>query len=156
MERVYEIAKNFRNEGMSRFHNPEFTMVEFYAAYFDYEDVMRLAEELLAHVVEQACGGSTLQFGAHRIEVSAPIPRLPMYQALREIGGVDVEALSDDALRARVRELGVDAVDMLGRGALIDELFGALVEPKLIQPTFITDYPGRCRRWRNPNAGIPS
>ncbi|HWK89745.1 MAG TPA: amino acid--tRNA ligase-related protein, partial [Longimicrobium sp.] len=95
MERVYEIGKDFRNEGLSRFHNPEFTMLEFYAAYFDYEDVMRLTEELIAHVVHDALGGRRVRFGDHEIDFTPPFPRLTMYQALREVGGVDVEALDD-------------------------------------------------------------
>ncbi|HYW12993.1 MAG TPA: lysine--tRNA ligase [Longimicrobium sp.] len=143
MERVYEIGKNFRNEGLSRFHNPEFTMLEFYAAYMDYEDVMRLTEELLVHVVDQVCGGGPLVFGGNEIRFTAPFARFSMYDALRQIGGVDVVALGEDGMRTEVRKLGFSAeeVGTMGRGKLIDELFGALVEPKLVQPTFITDYP---------------
>jgi lysyl-tRNA synthetase, class II len=143
MERVYEIAKDFRNEGLSRFHNPEFTMLEFYAAYFDYEDVMRLTEEMLVHVVDDALGGGPVRFGGEEIRFRAPFARFTMYEALRDIGGVDVPSLTDDELRARVRGAGVSAEEAarMGRGKLIDELFGELVEPKLVQPTFITDYP---------------
>jgi lysyl-tRNA synthetase, class II len=141
MERVYEIGKVFRNEGLSRFHNPEFTMLEFYAAYLDYEGVMRLTEELLGYVVEEVVGGTTVPWGEHRIDFTAPFRRYTMYEALREVGGVDVEALDVPALAQRVRALGVEGVDAMGRGKLIDELFGALVEPRLVQPTFITDYP---------------
>jgi len=158
MERVYEIAKNFRNEGLSRFHNPEFTMLEFYAAYFDYEDVMRLTEELLVHTVDQVCGGGPVHFGGHEIRFTRPFARFTMYDALRQIGGVDVEALDDEGLRAEVRRLGVAAGEAraMGRGRLIDELFGSLVEPKLIQPTFITDYPREMSPLAKPRRGNPA
>jgi lysyl-tRNA synthetase class 2 len=157
MERVYEIAKNFRNEGFSRFHNPEFTMLEFYAAYLDYEDVMRLTEELLIHVVDQVLGGGPVKFGEHEIHFRAPFARYTMYEAIRDVGGVDVPALDDEGLRAEVRRLGVpaDEVQAMGRGRLIDELFGALVEPKMIQPTFITDYPREMSPLAKPKRGDP-
>lgn len=158
MERVYEIAKNFRNEGLSRFHNPEFTMVEFYAAYMDYEDVMRFTEELLAYVAREALGGAPVVFGGHEIRFDQPFARYTMYEALREIGGVEVETGSEDDLREAVRRVGVSAEDArtMGRGKLIDELFGALVEPKLIQPTFITDYPREMSPLAKPKRGDPS
>jgi lysyl-tRNA synthetase class 2 len=157
MERVYEIAKNFRNEGLSRFHNPEFTMLEFYAAYMDYEDVMRLTEELLAYVVDQVLGGGPVRFEGHEIHFTAPFARFTMYEAIRDIGGVDVPALDEEGLRAEVRKLGVsaDEVKTMGRGRLIDELFGTLVEPKLIQPTFITDYPREMSPLAKPKRGDP-
>jgi lysyl-tRNA synthetase, class II len=157
MERVYEIGKNFRNEGLSRFHNPEFTMLEFYAAYWDYEDVMRFTEELLVHVVDRVLGGGPVHFGGHEIRFTTPFARFSMYDALRQIGGVDVEALDDDGLRAEVRKLGIGAAEVagMGRGKLIDELFGALVEPKLIQPTFITDYPREMSPLAKPRRGNP-
>jgi lysyl-tRNA synthetase, class II len=155
MERVYEIAKNFRNEGLSRFHNPEFTMAEFYAAYLDYEGVMRLTEELLVHIVDQVMGGGPVRFGEHEIRFEAPFARYSMYDAIRQIGGVDVPALDDEGLRAEVRRLGVgaDEAKTMGRGKLIDELFSALVEPRLIQPTFITDYPREMSPLAKPKRG---
>lgn len=143
MERVYEMGKNFRNEGLSRFHNPEFTMLEFYAAYLDYEAVMDLTEEMLASVVNTVTGGSEVRFGEHTISFAGPFRRLTMYDALRELGGVDVEAMADEEMARRVVALGFAPAEVakLGRGKLIDELFGGIVEPQLIQPTFITDYP---------------
>jgi lysyl-tRNA synthetase, class II len=141
MERVYEIGKDFRNEGLSRFHNPEFTMLEFYAAYLDYEGVMRLTEEMLGYVVARVLGGTTARWDGHEIDFTPPFRRYTMYQALSEIGGVDVPGSSDAELAARLRALGVADADGMGRGRLIDELFGELVEGRLIQPTFITDYP---------------
>lgn len=155
MERVYEIGKDFRNEGMDRTHNPEFTMLEFYASYLDYEDVMRLTEELLSTIAERVAGGSEIRVGDVTLDFAPPYARMTMYEALREIGGVDVPALSDDALRERVRGLGVDAPGSLGRGKLIDELFGALVEPHLTQPTFITDYPREMSPLAKPKRGDP-
>lgn len=140
-ERVYEIGKDFRNEGMSRFHNPEFTMLEFYAAFLDYEGVMALTEELLHEIVKEAVGGTTVEFKGAKIDFGAPFRRLTMYDALEQMADVDVRSATDGELRARVKKLGVEEADSLGRGKLIDELFGALVEPKLVQPTFITDYP---------------
>ncbi|MEX0912845.1 MAG: lysine--tRNA ligase [Gemmatimonadota bacterium] len=155
MERVYEIGKDFRNEGMDRFHNPEFTMLEFYAAYLDYEGVMALTEELLQQVVAEACGGTEVTYGEATIDFSQPFRRLTMYDALRDIGEIDVAASSDDELRRRVGALGVSDAGSLGRGKLIDELFGALVEPKLVQPTFITDYPLEMSPLAKPKRGEP-
>nr|MDQ3389580.1 lysine--tRNA ligase [Gemmatimonadota bacterium] len=154
MERVYEIGKDFRNEGLSRFHNPEFTMLEFYAAYLDYEGVMDLTEEMLAFVAREATGGTTVRWGEHEIDFAAPFRRLSMYDAVREFGGVEGE-LDDASLRARVRALGVDGAETMGRGKLIDELFGTLVEPKLIQPTFIIDYPREMSPLAKPKRGDP-
>jgi lysyl-tRNA synthetase, class II len=153
LERVYEIGKDFRNEGMDRSHNPEFTMLEFYAAYLDYRDVMRLTEELLVYVVSETCGGTSVPHGDEVIEFTAPFASYSMYEALRDLGGIDVPALSDEQLRQRVRALGVDDVAGLSRGKLIDELFGELVEPKLIQPTFITDYPREMSPLAKPKRG---
>jgi lysyl-tRNA synthetase, class II len=141
MERVYEIGKDFRNEGMDRSHNPEFTMLEFYAAYLDYEDVMRLTEELLVHIVGEVCGSTAVQTPEGTIDFAPPFRRLTMYDAIAEYGGVDVPGTDDEALRNRVRQLGVRDAGGMSRGRLIDALFGELVEPNLVQPTFITDYP---------------
>jgi lysyl-tRNA synthetase class 2 len=157
MERVYEIGKDFRNEGIDRSHNPEFTMLEFYAAYLDYEAVMELTEEMLTYVVKEVLGGRPVVFDENEISFAAPFRRLTMYDALREVGGVDVEALGDAEMRDRVAGLGVsrDEVAKMGRGKLIDELFGELVEPKLIQPTFITDYPREMSPLAKPKRGNP-
>src|SRR5690606_17125193 len=114
MERVYEIGKDFRNEGMDRFHNPEFTMLEFYAAYLDYEDVMRLTEELIAAAVESACGGAEVVFAGERIDFGRPFRRMTMYEALREVGGQEVEGVGEAELRARVRSLGVKETETMG------------------------------------------
>ena len=155
LERVYEISKNFRNEGLSRFHNPEFTMLEFYASYFDYEDVMALTEELLSNIVREVFGGSTVSYGGETIDFTPPFRRITMYDALREYAAVDAETLPDAGLRERVRGLGVDGAEQMGRGKLIDEIFGALVEPKLVQPTFLTDYPREMSPLAKPKRGNP-
>jgi lysyl-tRNA synthetase, class II len=157
LERVYEISKVFRNEGIDRFHNPEFTMLEFYAAYFDYEAVMDFTEELLGYVAQAVAGSATVRFAGHEISFAPPFRRITMLDSLREIGGVDTEALADEEMRAKVRSLGVDAgeVAKMGRGKLIDELFGELVEPTLIQPTFITDYPREMSPLAKPRRGNP-
>jgi lysyl-tRNA synthetase, class II len=141
LERVYEIGKDFRNEGIDRTHNPEFTMLEFYAAFLDYEDVMRLTEELLERITKEVCGDTVVRFASEELDFTPPFARFTMYEALRELGGIDVPPLRDEELRERVRSLGVENTGKMARGKLIDELFGELVEPKLIQPTFITDYP---------------
>jgi lysyl-tRNA synthetase, class II len=156
LERVYEIGKNFRNEGMDRFHNPEFTMLEFYAAYLDYEGVMALTEELVSELVLSVAGEHTVRFGETLIDFTPPFRRLTMHDALREIAGVDAEALSDAELAERVRRLGVSETEGMGRGKLIDELFGALVEPKLVQPTFLTDYPREMSPLAKPKRGNPA
>jgi lysyl-tRNA synthetase, class II len=155
LERVYEIGKNFRNEGMDRFHNPEFTVLEFYAAYFDYEDVMRLTEELLGRLVREVTGGDTIAFSGQQIRFAAPFRRLTLYQALAEVGGVDVTGWGDAELRERVKALGVEGTEQMGRGKLIDELVGELVEPRLVQPTFLTDYPREMSPLAKPKRGQP-
>jgi lysyl-tRNA synthetase, class II len=158
MERVYEIAKNFRNEGLSRFHNPEFTMLEFYAAYWDYEVVMDFTERMLSSVVEHVTGGRTVSFGGHSIDFQAPFRRLSMYDAIREYAGVDVQSMDEDTLRGEVRKrVKVSEAELakLGRGKLIDELFGEFVEPKLVQPTFIIDYPREMSPLAKPKRGAP-
>ncbi|HKP76261.1 MAG TPA: lysine--tRNA ligase [Longimicrobiaceae bacterium] len=157
MERVYEISKDFRNEGIDRFHNPEFTMLEFYAAYFDYKAVMDLTQQMLAHVAREALGGRPVVVRGEEVDFTKPFRRLTMYESLREIGGIDVEGLSDDEMRKRVHGFGVprDETAKMGRGKLIDELFGELVEPKLVQPTFITDYPREMSPLAKPRRGNP-
>jgi len=140
-ERVYEIAKDFRNEGLSRFHNPEFTMLEFYQAFADYEDMMELVERLLIHVVEAVHQGSSLTFQGEEIRFQAPFSRVVLLEALGEALGADPTELSDADLLARAEELSIPELDGAGRGKLYDKLFGELVQPALVQPTFVVDYP---------------
>ncbi|MSR35527.1 MAG: lysine--tRNA ligase [Gemmatimonadetes bacterium] len=140
-ERVYEITHDFRNEGVDRLHNPEFTMLEFYQAFADYTDMMELTERLFCHVVETATGGTEVTYGEHRLSFARPFARIRFMAALGEALGADPAALSEAELRKRARQLHVPELDGAGRGKLMDKLFGALVEPKLVQPTFVMDQP---------------
>ena len=141
IEKVYEIAKDFRNEGIDRFHNPEFTMLEFYEAFADYHDMMDLVERLFVHVVEAATGSREVTFAGDTLVFEPPFARLSYMDALSGKLGEDAAGLSDDALRERGRELHLGDLAGLGRGKLLDKLFGALVEPDLVQPTFVVDHP---------------
>lgn len=138
---VYEFAKDFRNEGMSRFHNPEFTQMELYVAYKDYEWMMNLVEEMVEKIALDLHGTTEVPCGDHVINFQRPWKRFTMYGAIEEFTGVDVSELNEEDMRAAAVKLGVDVADSMGRGKLIDEIFGEHCEPKLIQPTFITDYP---------------
>lgn len=140
-ERVYEIAKDFRNEGIDRTHNPEFTMLEFYQAFADYQDMMELVEGLLVHVADQAMGARTLTYQGQEISLEPPFKRLGLLDALGEAMGVDPQALSEEELRARAEELKIPELKGAGRGKLLDKLFEALVQDSLVEPTFIIDYP---------------
>ena len=153
LERVYEIGKDFRNEGIDRTHNPEFSMLEFYQAFADYQDMMTLVEELLAYTAEQATGSRVVEVDGKPIDFSPPYRRTTFLGALNEIGGVDAGAMDDEALRAVVKQLGGDDVEGMGRGKLLDELFSELVEPKLDHPTFVTDYPKELSPLAKPKRG---
>lgn len=141
LDRVYEISKDFRNEGLSRVHNPEFTMLEWYQAFSDYQDQMDLVERLVLHVLDTVIGQRAVTFGDHEISFEPPFRRLGLIDGLSEALGTDVHALSDAELRALAEEHEVPDLDGAGRGKLIDKLFGELVEPDLIQPTFVIDHP---------------
>jgi lysyl-tRNA synthetase class 2 len=142
LDRVYEIGHNFRNEGVSRKHNPEFTMMECYQAYADYGDMMELVQSMLQHVVREVTGGTRVTFRDQEIEFGGAWPRISIRDALLERTGVDVLAAPDLAtLRARAIEKGLDVPDAPTWGVLVDELFSAHVEPTLVQPTFVTNHP---------------
>ncbi|MEX0906930.1 MAG: lysine--tRNA ligase [Gemmatimonadota bacterium] len=142
LERVYEIGKDFRNEGIDRTHNPEFTMLEFYEAFADYTDMMSLVETMLGRVVAEVTGGGmAVEFQGVAIEFRAPFRRLTFLAALREHGGIDVDAMSDADLAGHAAGLGVEGAEGMTRPRLLDELFKELVEPHLVQPVFIIDYP---------------
>jgi lysyl-tRNA synthetase class 2 len=142
MERVFEIGPNFRNEGVSFKHNPEFTMIELYQAYADYDDVMDLFEQLVPHVAQTVLGTTTIEHEEHgTIELAAPWPRITLRDTILERSGVDIDSASDDELRATLSAAGYDPKGEATRGKLIDALLSHFVEPKLIQPTFLTDYP---------------
>lgn len=138
---VYEFSKDFRNEGMSRFHNPEFTQIELYVAYKDYDWMMDLVEEMVEKVAMDIHGTTELQVGENTINFQRPWKRYTMYEAIQHFTGVDISEMDEDALRATAKELHVPVDKSMGRGKLIDEIFGEKCEGQLIQPTFITDYP---------------
>lgn len=138
---VYEFSRNFRNEGMDRTHNPEFTVLEFYVAYKDYLWMMDVTEQLFEHVAMETNGTTTLQVGENTINFAAPYPRVSIYDAIRQHTGFDVEGLDEAGLREVCRKLDIPIDDRMGKGKLIDEIFGERCEHHYIQPTFIIDYP---------------
>ena len=151
MDRVYEIAKDFRNEGLSRVHNPEFTMLEWYQAFADYQDQMDVVERLLLHVLDNVIGSRTVTYGEHEITFEPPFRRLSLIGGLSEALGLDVHEMGESELRAKAEELKVPDLDGAGRGKLIDKLFGELVEPDLIQPVFVIDHPKELSPLAKPN-----
>jgi len=140
-EGVYEFSKNFRNEGMDRTHNPEFTAMEIYVAYKDYNWMMEFTEQLLEHTAKFVNGTTTAQFSEHTIEFKAPYKRVTMRQSIIDFTGFDIDGKTESEMKTWCLANGINADDTMGRGKLIDEIFGAKCEGKYIQPTFIIDYP---------------
>jgi len=140
-EGVYEFSKDFRNEGLSRFHNPEFTQVELYVAYKDYNWMMDFVEGMVEDVAKSLHGSATVQLGDNEIDFSGPWPRIPMFEAIENETGKDLYGKDLEELKEAANDLGIELEDSFGKGKIIDEIFGEHVEPNLIQPTFITDYP---------------
>ena len=141
-DRVYEIGRDFRNEGVSFKHNPEFTQLEFYEAYADYADVMRRTENMVAYTAQKVLGGLTITWGEHTIDLTPPWKRIPLRQAILDASDIDYEAFPDaDSLAQEMRRMGTDANPNHGWGKLVDNLLSRFVEPNLIQPTFLIDYP---------------
>ncbi|MEO2050162.1 MAG: lysine--tRNA ligase [Allomuricauda sp.] len=138
---VYEFAKDFRNEGMDRTHNPEFTVMELYVAYKDYNWMMDTTEKLLEKVATDATGSTKVKVGQHEIEFKAPYPRVPILEAIKIHTGYDVAGMDEDELREVAKKLDIEVDDTMGVGKLIDEIFGEKCEHHYIQPTFIIDYP---------------
>lgn len=138
---VYEFSKNFRNEGMDRTHNPEFTAMEIYVAYKDYHWMMRFTEQLLEHCALAVNGTSTVTFGEHCVDFKAPYARISMTDAIKKHTGFDISGKSEQELFEAAKSMGIDVNETMGKGKLIDEIFGEKCEPYFIQPTFITDYP---------------
>jgi lysyl-tRNA synthetase class 2 len=138
---VYEFAKDFRNEGMDRTHNPEFTVMELYVAYKDYHWMMETTETLLEKVAIDSNGSSQVTVGDHTIDFKAPYPRVPILSAIEQHTGVDVSRMDENELRTTAKNMGLEVDDTMGVGKLIDEIFGEKCEHHYIQPTFITDYP---------------
>lgn len=140
-EWVYEFSRNFRNEGMDRTHNPEFTVLEFYVAYKDYLWMMDTTEQLFEKVALETNGQTTLTVGENEINFAAPYARVSIYDAIKTHTGHDVSELNEAGLKAVCKELGIETNDTMGKGKLIDEIFGEKCEHHYIQPTFIIDYP---------------
>lgn len=140
-EGVYEFSKNFRNEGMDRTHNPEFTAMEIYVAYKDYNWMMDFTEQLLEHCAVAVNGSTKATFKEHHIDFKAPYPRVTMAEAIEKFTGFDITGKTEDEIRAKAQELGIEVDETMGKGKLIDEIFGEKCEGNFIQPTFITDYP---------------
>ncbi|MCS6934119.1 MAG: lysine--tRNA ligase [Chitinophagales bacterium] len=138
---VYEFSRNFRNEGMDRTHNPEFTVLEFYVAYKDYFWMMEFTEKLFEKIALALHGTTEIKVGEHVISFKAPFRRIGILDAIREATGEDVSAMSEEELRALCRKHHIETNPAMGRGKLIDELFSELCEKKFIQPTFVMDYP---------------
>jgi lysyl-tRNA synthetase, class II len=138
---VYEFSKDFRNEGMSRFHNPEFTQIELYVAYKDYNWMMDLVEEMIEKAAISLHGKTQVQVGENLIDFKRPWQRYTMFEAIQHFTGIDISEMDENALRETCRNLHVPMDDTMGKGKLIDQVFGEKCEPNLIQPTFITDYP---------------
>ena len=142
LESVYEIGRDFRNEGVSLKHNPEFTQLEFYCAYADYAKVMELTEEMLAFVAQQVCGSTTLEYEGHKINLQPPWRRVALRTAVAEACGIDIAAHPTAATLAAAMRASGQAVDpAMPRGKLIESLLALHVEPLLIQPTFVHDFP---------------
>ena len=140
-EGVYEFSKNFRNEGMDRTHNPEFTAMEIYVAYKDYNWMMKFTENLLEHCAIAVNGTSEATFGEHKINFKAPYARVTMTDSIKHFTSFDISGKSEAELFEAARGMGIDVDATMGKGKLIDEIFGAKCEGNYIQPTFITDYP---------------
>lgn len=138
---VYEFSKNFRNEGMDRTHNPEFTAMEIYVAYKDYHWMMDFTEKLLEHCAKAVNGTTKATFGKYEVDFKAPYPRVTMTDAIKQFTGFDITGKSEDELREFAKSIGIEVNETMGKGKLIDEIFGEKCEGNFIQPTFITDYP---------------
>ncbi|MDP4278524.1 MAG: lysine--tRNA ligase, partial [Bacteroidota bacterium] len=151
-EGVYEFSKNFRNEGMDRTHNPEFTAMEIYVSYKDYNWMMDFTEQMLERIAMEVNGTTELQIDGKAISFKAPFRRITMIDSIKENTGIDIKGMNEDQLREVCHKLNVEENPSMGKGKLIDEIFGATCEGNYIQPTFITDYPYEmsplCKRHR--------
>ena len=138
---VYEFSKDFRNEGMSRFHNPEFTQMELYVAYKDYNWMMDLVEEMVEKIAFDLHGKTEIKVGENLINFKRPWKRYTMYEVIEHFTGFDISTMDEKSIFKTSKKMGVEVDETMGRGKLIDEIFGEKCEGQLIQPTFITDYP---------------
>ena len=152
---VFEFAKDFRNEGMDRTHNPEFTNLEFYVAYKDYNWMMETTEKLLEKVALDVNGKSEIQFGEHTINFKGPYKKISILESIKENTGYDLKDMSESETFEIAKKIGVDVDDTMGKGKLIDEIFGEKCESKYIQPTFIIDYPKEMSPLTKEHRSIP-
>lgn len=155
LDRVYEIGHDFRNEGIDRLHFPEFTMLEFYQAYADYNDMMDVLEELISGIVEQVCGSLRIERFGKTFDFTRPWRRAGFVELVRQHSGVDLATAEDGELRQRLRDRGEEAVDEWPRTKLIDEMFKTFVEPSLVQPTIVQDHPIEISPLAKPKRGNP-
>ncbi len=138
---VYEFAKDFRNEGMDRTHNPEFTILELYVSYKDYNWMMKMTEQLLEKVSIDSTGDTKVKIGNNDVDFKAPYERISIYEAIKKFTGIDISKMEETILRKTAKDLNVEIDDSMGKGKIIDSIFGDKCEPNFIQPTFIVDYP---------------
>ena len=138
---VYEFAKDFRNEGMDRTHNPEFTILELYVSYKDYNWMMKMTEQLLEKVSIDSTGDTKVKIGNNDVDFKAPYERISIYEAIKKFTGIDISKMEETMLRKTAKDLNVEIDDSMGKGKIIDSIFGDKCEPNFIQPTFIIDYP---------------
>jgi len=155
LDRVYEIGKDFRNEGIDREHNPEFTMLEFYEAYADYSDIMRLVEEMIHGLVVEIDGSSSVDRFGTTLDFTPPWTRVTYTEAVREHAGIDLETAEEATMRAALANREIEGLDTMPRTKLIDSLFGEFVEPQLQQPTFVVDFPIEISPLAKPKRGNP-
>ena len=141
VEKVYEISKDFRNEGIDRFHNPEFTMLEFYVAYKDYKYLMDLTEDMVSKVVLEICGTTKIKFQDMETDLAPPWKRMSVYEAIEKFTGIDIEKADVNILKKALKEMDVEVEDFWDKGKLIEKLFDERVEKNIIDPVFVTDYP---------------
>ena len=155
-DKVYELGRVFRNEGIDLDHNPEFTLLESYQAYADYNDVMEMVESMVSTAAQEVRGTKQIPYGEHVIDFSPPWPRLQLREELRSRTGIDIDEFPDDSsLRHRAAQLGLDLGPIEGRGRLIDKLISTFVEPHLVQPTFLLDYPEEMSPLAKAKPGCP-
>ncbi len=152
LENVYTICKNFRNEGVDKTHNPEFTMMECYSAYKDYEDMMKITEEIYNYVAKKVLGTTKIEYQGKKINLSAPWKRLTMIDAIKKYAGVNIKDMADEEIKKVLEENRIELEEGYNRGLAIEAIFEELVQPKIIQPTFITNHPKEtsplCKQWR--------
>ncbi len=156
IERVYEIGKTFRNEGIDRLHNPEFTMLELYQAYADYTDMMALTEEMIAGAVHAVCGTKSMERFGSKVDFTPPWPRVAYRELVKEHAGLDLATADDEDLRDALRPHGIADLDSTPRTKLLDHVFGTFVEPKLQNPTFVVDFPIEISPLAKPKRGDPT